>query len=86
MACMTEVLLSRFFKLRTGKTFVDTLNEIRFGHASRMLIDTTHSISEITYKSGFNNMSHFNRIFFKKNSPPKDFRNSYTSVGIRTFV
>lgn len=87
MAGMTEVSLSRFFKQRTGKTFVDTLNEIRLGHASRMLIDTTHSINEIAYKCGFNNMSNFNRIFKKKkDSTPKDFRNSYTSVGIRTFV
>ncbi|HEU5366333.1 MAG TPA: AraC family transcriptional regulator, partial [Hanamia sp.] len=87
IAGMTEVSLSRFFKLRTGKTFVDTLNDIRLGHASRMLIETTHSINEIAYKCGFNNMSNFNRIFKKKkDSTPKEFRNSYTSVGVRTFV
>ncbi|HET7117429.1 MAG TPA: AraC family transcriptional regulator [Hanamia sp.] len=87
IAGMTEVSFSRFFKLRTGKTFVDTLNEIRLGHASRMLIDTTQSINEIAYKCGFNNMSNFNRIFKKKkNTTPKDFRHSYTSVGVRTFV
>lgn len=87
IAGMTEVSLSRFFKLRTGKTFVDTLNDIRLGHASRMLIETTHSVNEIAYKCGFNNMSNFNRIFKKKkNSTPKDFRNSYSSTGVRTFV
>jgi AraC-like DNA-binding protein len=87
IAGMTEVSLSRFFKLRTGKTFIDTLNEVRLGHASRMLIETTHSINEIAYKCGFNNMSNFNRIFKKKkDSTPKEFRNSYNSVGVRTFV
>ena len=87
IAGMTEVSLSRFFKLRTGKTFVDTLNDIRLGHASRLLIDTTHSINEIAYKCGFNNMSNFNRIFKKKkDSTPKDFRHAYTSAGVRTFV
>jgi len=87
IAGMTEVSLSRFFKLRTGRTFVDTLNEIRLGHASRMLIDTTQSINEIAYKCGFTNMSNFNRIFKKKkDTTPKDFRHSYTSVGVRTFV
>lgn len=87
LAGMTEVSLSRFFKLRTGKTFIDTLNEVRIGHASRMLIETTHSVNEIAYKCGFNNMSNFNRIFKKKkDSTPKDFRHSYTSTGIRTFV
>lgn len=84
---MSEVAFSRFFKLRTGKTFVDTLNEVRLGHASRMLIDTTQSINEIAYRCGFNNMSNFNRIFKKKkNCTPKEFRLAYNSTGVRTFV
>jgi AraC-like DNA-binding protein len=87
IASMSEVAFSRFFKLRTGKTFVDTLNEIRLGHASRMLIDTTHSITEIAYKCGFNNMSNFNRLFKKKKDcTPKEFRQAYNSTGVRTFV
>jgi AraC-like DNA-binding protein len=84
---MTEVALSRFFKARTGKTFVDTLNEVRLGHASRLLIDTTQSITEVAYKCGFNNMSNFNRLFKKKKvCTPKEFRDTYNSSGIRTFV
>ena len=87
LAAMTEVAFSRFFKLRTGKTFVDTLNEVRLGHASRMLIETTQSINEVAYKCGFNNMSNFNRIFKKKKQcTPKEFRFAYTSSGVRTFI
>lgn len=87
LASMTEVGFSRFFKMRTGKTFVDTLNEMRLGNASRMLIETTHTISEIAYRCGFNNMANFNRIFKKKkNCTPKAFRLAYNSSGIRTFV
>ncbi|MDQ6813706.1 MAG: AraC family transcriptional regulator [Bacteroidota bacterium] len=87
IAGMTEVALSRFFKARTGKTFVDTINEIRLGNASRMLIDTTQSITEVAYKCGFNNMSNFNRIFKKKKDcTPKEFRQSYTASGRRTFI
>jgi AraC-like DNA-binding protein len=87
IAGMAEVSLSRFFKLRTGKTFIDTLNEVRLGHATRMLIDTTNSINEVAYKCGFNNMSNFNRIFKKKKeSTPKEFRQTYTSSGLRRFV
>ncbi len=87
IAAMTEVSLSRFFKLRTGKTFVDALCEIRLGHASRMLIETTQSINEIAYKCGFNNMSNFNRIFKKKKAcTPKEFREAYNSSGVRTFI
>jgi AraC-like DNA-binding protein len=87
LIAMSEVAFSRFFKLRTGKTFVDTLNEVRLGRASRMLIDTTQSINEVAYKCGFNNMSNFNRIFKKKkNCTPKEFRLAYNSSGVRTFV
>jgi len=75
---MTAVSLSRFLKQRTGRTFVDTLNDIRLGHASRMLVDTTHSIAEIALLSGFNNLSNFNRTFMKKKgATPTDFRTKY---------
>ena len=85
IANMPEVSFSRFIKKRTGKTFVDSLNEIRLGHASRMLIDTTNTISEIAYNCGFNNISNFNRIFKKKkNTTPKDFRDNYS--GTRVFI
>jgi AraC-like DNA-binding protein len=87
IAGMAEVSLSRFFKFRTGKTFIDTLHEVRLGHATRMLIETTNSINEVAYKCGFNNMSNFNRIFKKKkDSTPKEFRQTYTSSGVRRFV
>jgi AraC-like DNA-binding protein len=87
LIAMSDVAFSRFFKMRTGKTFVDTLNEVRLGHASRMLIDTTQSINEIAYRCGFNNMSNFNRIFKKKKKcTPKEFRLEYNANGVRTFV
>lgn len=75
---MTEVSFSRFFKQRTGRTFIDTLNDIRLGHASRMLVDTTHSVAEIALVCGFNNLSNFNRIFLKKKGcTPTNFRDKY---------
>ena len=81
---MTEVSFSRFIKKRTGITFIDSLNEIRLGHASRILIDTTNSIAEVSYSCGFNNISNFNRLFKKKKGcTPKEFRESFS--GTRTF-
>lgn len=86
LVSMTDVSFSRFIKKRTGNTFVDSLNEIRLGHASRMLIDTTHSIAEISYHCGFNNISNFNRIFKKKKTcTPKEFRENFAS-GTRVFI
>ena len=82
---MPEASFSRFIKKRTGKTFVDSLNEIRLGHASRMLIDTTSTVAEIAYKCGFTNISNFNRIFKRKKfCIPKDFRETYS--GNRVFI
>lgn len=85
IANMPEASFSRFIKKRTGKTFIDSLNEIRLGHASRMLIDSTATVAEIAYKCGFNNISNFNRIFKrKKMCIPKEFRETYT--GNRVFI
>ncbi|RXK83236.1 helix-turn-helix domain-containing protein [Filimonas effusa] len=87
IAGMAPVSFSRFFKTRTGKTYIDTLNEIRVGNASRMLIDTTQSIAEIASRCGFNNLSNFNRIFKKKKiCTPKEFRETFNASGVRTFI
>jgi transcriptional regulator GlxA family with amidase domain len=86
LTSMTAVSFSRFFKMRTGITFIDSLLELRLGHASRLLIDTTLSISEIAYNCGFNNISNFNRLFKKKKGcTPKEFRENYTT-GSRVFI
>ena len=78
IAGMADTAFSRFFKLRTGKGLSDYIIDIRLGHASRMLIDSTMSIAEICYDCGFNNLSNFNRIFRKKkNCSPKEFRENY---------
>jgi AraC-like DNA-binding protein len=82
---MPEASFSRFIKKRTGKTFTDSLNDIRLGHATRMLINTTDTIAEVAFKCGFNNMSNFNRIFKRrKNTTPKSFRENYS--GTRIFI
>ncbi|MGB8358839.1 MAG: AraC family transcriptional regulator, partial [Bacteroidales bacterium] len=86
IASMTESAFSRFFKLRTGMTFIDCLTEVRLGHASRMLISTTKTIAEIAYSCGFNNISNFNRIFRKKKGcTPHELRESYDQ-GTRVFI
>jgi len=83
MIGMTPVALSRFFKLRTGKTVSDYIIDIRLGAATRLLADTTNSIAEICYDCGFNNLSNFNRIFKKrKDCCPKEFRENYRKTKI----
>lgn len=80
---MTPVALSRFFKLRSGKTVSDYIIDIRLGHAARLLVDTTNSIAEICYDCGFNNLSNFNRIFKKrKDCSPKEFRENFRKTKV----
>jgi AraC-like DNA-binding protein len=75
---MTPVSFSRFFRLRTGKTLVDYILDIRIGAATRLLVDSSRHISEIAYDCGFNNLSHFNRMFMRRKScSPKAFRENY---------
>ncbi|PWD99394.1 helix-turn-helix domain-containing protein [Marinilabilia rubra] len=78
---MSIVSFSRLIKQRTGKSFVDFVNEVRLGYATRMLIETTKSVSEICYECGFNNISNFNRIFKKKqNCTPSEFRTNFNGI------
>ncbi len=78
---MTEVSFSRFIKKRTGKTFVEYLNDLRIGYASRWLIENELSISEIAYKSGFNNLANFNRNFKNcRNCTPTEYRKNFEGI------
>ncbi len=82
---MTVISFSRFIKKRTGKTFTEFLNDIRLSHSCRLLIETQQTITEISYKCGYNNLSYFNRIFKRRyNITPKEFRDAYS--GTRTFI
>lgn len=78
MVGMSPSSFSRFFKLRTGRSISDYIISIRLAEASRELISTATSISDICFNSGFNNVSNFNRIFKKnKGLTPKEFREIY---------
>jgi AraC-like DNA-binding protein len=65
IASLSSEAFCRYFKLRTGKTFTNFLNEVRISNACKMLIENRKSIQEICYETGFNNLSHFNRTFKK---------------------
>lgn len=83
MAGMSPSAFSRFSKMHTSRNLSDYIIDIRLGYASRMLVDTVKSISEICYDCGFNNLSNFNRIFKKKKGcSPSDFRENYHKTRI----
>ncbi len=63
LAHLSPAAFCRYFKRATGKPLMATVNEMRVGHACRLLLDESRSVSEVCYASGFNNLSHFNRQF-----------------------
>ncbi|HET6255332.1 MAG TPA: AraC family transcriptional regulator [Puia sp.] len=72
---LSESAFCKFFKRTTGKTFSDYLSDIRIGHACRLLSESDETISEIAYRSGFESLTYFNRVFRrKKGMRPRDFR------------
>ena len=78
---MSPPSFSRYFKLRTRKTFSQFVAEIRLGHASRLLQEDQLSVAEVCYSCGFNNLSNFNRQFrrfYQMN--PLQFRKVYLKL------
>jgi len=79
IANMTPNAFCRYFKQRTNKTFVNFLIDIRIGNACKLLAKNNDlSITEISYKSGFNNLANFNRKFkATKGITPSEFRKKH---------
>nr|WP_299339821.1 AraC family transcriptional regulator [Allomuricauda sp.] len=60
---LTPNSFCRFFKKMTQKTFVGFVNEFRVEKAIELFQEENTSISEVMYKSGFNDPSYFARQF-----------------------
>lgn len=60
---LTPPSFARYFKKNTGKTFTQFVNEYRLVHAIKLLAEKPSSITDICFESGFNNFSHFNKLF-----------------------
>jgi AraC-like DNA-binding protein len=62
---MNQTAFCRYFKEKTGKPFIEFVNEMRIGYACKLLLEGKQSVSQICFESGFNNLSNFNRCFKK---------------------
>lgn len=60
---MTVPAFCRYFKKATSKTFTKLVNEFRVVHATKLLSESQMSITDICFECGFNNFSHFNKLF-----------------------
>ncbi len=75
---MSGPAFSRFFKQRVGMTYSRYVHELRIGHACRLLLESDISITEACFRSGFNNLSNFNRVFLSiKGISPRQYRQTH---------
>lgn len=58
-----EKYLGRLFKQQTGVSFREYLNRKRLESAAGLLTESKETVTEIAAKSGFGNVTYFNRIF-----------------------
>lgn len=70
--------LGALFKQYTGKNFIEVLTDIRMKRAEELLISGTETLNFVATKVGFVNVSHFCKVFKKRNGiSPMDYRKRY---------
>jgi AraC-like DNA-binding protein len=75
IAAMNPNAFCRFFKMHTQKSLIQFVNELRIGHACKLLNNPNLSITHIAYECGYNNVSNFNRFFkIVKKISPREYR------------
>ena len=75
VAAMTPAAFSRHFKRTTGRNPSDFLNDLRIGHAARLLGETDRSITQIAGDTGYPTISNFNRRFRERfGCTPREYR------------
>ena len=78
---MSDSAFSHFFKKHTNLSYITYLNGLRISKACRALESTAMSVSEICWDCGFNNKSHFNRLFLQaKGMTPTAYRNYISKI------
>ncbi len=58
------------FKQVVGTTFVDHLTGLRLAHAERLLQSRGHSVTGAAFSAGFEDLSHFYRLFRQRHGMP----------------
>jgi len=78
IANMTTNAFCKYFKKITRKTFMETIIEYRLNYAIQQLVQTDKPISEISYQSGFGDVSHFYKMFKQKmHMSPLNYRKKF---------
>ena len=77
---LTVPAFCNYFKKNLNQTFTDFVNEYRINQACKMLLEG-QEIVDICFKSGFNNISYFGRVFRQiKKASPSEFRRKFGKI------
>lgn len=79
---MTPTSFSRYFRMKTSKSFSEFISELRIRHACKLLNEEDgKTIGQISYECGFNTMSNFNRQFrLYTKMTPKSYREQFSHI------
>ncbi len=78
IAHITPSAFCKYFKKITRKTFMETVINYRINYATQQLVQTDKSISEISFDSGFGDVSHFYKMFrLKMKMSPLHYRKRF---------
>ncbi len=85
VASLTPPAFCNFFKKRTQKSFSEFLNELRVGHACKLLQNQELTIADVCFQSGYQNLTNFNN-FFKKitKTTPSQYRKEHSRLTLQT--
>jgi AraC-like DNA-binding protein len=79
-AAMSESGFSRYFRRSAGQSFSDTVRKLRLAHACQLLENTDEPISTICHRTGYQNLSNFNRQFRREHGTPPASTAEYTKT------
>ena len=79
---MTPSSFSRYFRMKTSKSFSNFVTEVRIRNACNLLSTAeTKSVAQICYESGFNTLSNFNKQFKTvMGITPKEYRRKFQTL------
>ncbi|QGQ99403.1 response regulator [Paenibacillus psychroresistens] len=79
---LNSAYLSRLYKKETGQTLMDYIIYEKMTQAKIMLTESNIKISDICEAMGYDNFSHFGKMFKKQvGIPPQEYRKRYQNMG-----
>jgi len=75
---ISATYVSRLFREKTGRSFLEYVHQLRVNSAASMLITSDRPIMDIAFRTGFESVRTFYRVFKEvKGQSPREYRNVF---------